>query len=379
MPFFVTIIQTGDRLTRYKVIPAPSGSLDEGYTEIMPDYSRALGSGVFGSVYGAQTQAVSFVTRGQLPEIMGGVPAASPLAGVRVQIILNDFENFYVIKTGTIVNAADRLNLANEETFFREIYGGIVDLRYLGSTYYLLISKVPGTRLSTYLRGHVLNNCEKLKILLAILAALQKLHQKGIIHGDLHARNILIKVVGEGGDRKYKVHFIDFGFSYRMPGPARYIVDAGYVGHFIPERVLKTVADPIPQADPYHDLYSIAYSLQRSYRFESDLLNSVLGAKISAEDLEHQVIEALCLNEKYYFKFATRTPAEVKAILSINISNELLAGILVKCHIKLQTSLETLMLTNYLLYINKSLVSIRETLKLTVLILVRQQDFLNLC
>ena len=33
MPFFVTIIQTGDRLTRYKVIPAPSGSLDEGYTE----------------------------------------------------------------------------------------------------------------------------------------------------------------------------------------------------------------------------------------------------------------------------------------------------------------------------------------------------------
>lgn len=67
---------------------------------------------------------------------------------------------------------------------------------------------------------------DRTRVVNAVLKAMDKLHRHSIVHGDLHASNIFVKV-GEGGSKgvrgsaeRVDVKFIDFGLSRVVATPA---------------------------------------------------------------------------------------------------------------------------------------------------------------
>lgn len=78
---------------------------------------------------------------------------------------------------------------------------------------------------------------ERYKILSFFFTELARLHEMGIIHGDLKLENIVFKDQKQGDQKQEaKVAIIDFGFSHKLNGKQTEVKEGGYTpGHMPPE------------------------------------------------------------------------------------------------------------------------------------------------
>ncbi|OGT30700.1 MAG: hypothetical protein A3E87_07000 [Gammaproteobacteria bacterium RIFCSPHIGHO2_12_FULL_35_23] len=206
---------------------------------------------------------------------------------------------YSVIKLGR-VHVREREYLELEAHLFFEAHGGSVfydttpteDSEYLNYT--LIIKKLPGITLDVYLQNESIDDIEKLKIFIAILQALQNLHAKGIIHGDVKPKNILINKTEFG----YEINFIDFGCGCKLGYEA--VTTFKSCSYWTSDRVEMTPDKPIPAGIVYHDVFSLAYSLASSFPFFRELpfiqyaLNQSL--QVDSSTLLNAAIQLLATN-----------------------------------------------------------------------------------
>ncbi len=91
---------------------------------------------------------------------------------------------------------------------------------------------------------------------MAVIDAVEKLHQQRIIHGDLNVYNILVSLTSESS---FEVRLIDFGFASCLGGEARTAnIDPSESRYTHPE-----LCSPKEEvvSDYYHDAYALAASL----------------------------------------------------------------------------------------------------------------------
>jgi hypothetical protein len=94
---------------------------------------------------------------------------------------------------------------------------------------------------------------ELLALLGAIARAFAALHERGVVHGDVHPRNVLVSAAGE-------VQLIDFGLAAAAAGPGGGGPGRGGVGFFLePELAAAALAGaPPPVATPAGEQYGLA-------------------------------------------------------------------------------------------------------------------------
>ena len=85
-----------------------------------------------------------------------------------------------------------------------------------------------GENLNQYLARHSLNSHEKDVLAQTLIAALQTLHEAGIVHTDINANNICIKII----ERGYQITIIDDSEAYRGENTQR---GRGTPGYLAPE------------------------------------------------------------------------------------------------------------------------------------------------
>ncbi len=89
-------------------------------------------------------------------------------------------------------------------------------------------------------------------VILKSIEALQEVHERGVMHGDIRPGNILVNIK----KHDVSVHIIDFGFAYAMDWNApKLLRDSN--GFFAPERIGKFVP-----AHPSQDVWSIARTIE---------------------------------------------------------------------------------------------------------------------
>src|SRR3990167_7438097 len=191
------------------------------------------------------------------------------------------------------------------------------------------MKKISGVNLFDYLARNKdsLDEFSKLKILLAILDALDSLHKKkGIIHGDLHPKNILL----EEKDGVYKARIIDFGHACRSGKPIS--VTNKFCHYYSADRNHWANDKPIPLARPYHDIFSLATGLlEVSINF--DFLRQAVTEPVTFSTFINQALNAFsnaltlkltALNPAEIMRFINLSAAEINAALR---DNSLLNGI----------------------------------------------------
>lgn len=120
---------------------------------------------------------------------------------------------------------------------------------------YFVMELVSGERITNYCNRHQLSIAQRLKLFVAVCAAVQHAHQKGIIHRDLKPSNIL--VAQQDGDPIPKV--IDFGVarattSQRLADESIYTAFDQFVGtpaYMSPEQTGAISEDVDTRADIY--------------------------------------------------------------------------------------------------------------------------------
>lgn len=87
-------------------------------------------------------------------------------------------------------------------------------------------------------------------IMLQIADAVRYVHEKGIVHCDLKAENVLITTErSETGRRAYRAKLLDFGLARPHTGPGRSMTLSGTPAYIAPERIRG--ARPAPSMDIY--------------------------------------------------------------------------------------------------------------------------------
>ncbi len=95
----------------------------------------------------------------------------------------------------------------------KPVIKGVESFKQEQPVHYIVMHKMPGATLDELLKNESisqLNENRKILLLLSLLEALQKLHQKGLVHGDIKPDNIM--VLFEPESLKPRVYIIDFGF-----------------------------------------------------------------------------------------------------------------------------------------------------------------------
>lgn len=124
----------------------------------------------------------------------------------------------------------------------------------LNATLRSIMPHIPGVQVRTYLR-QVHSAHELAHIILKITAALIRLHQDNIIHGDITFSNIMITTESDN-----KITFVDFGLSYLLTDPtALCFTYEQRVDYLAPER-FNYPHEPEPHTN--QDVYSLAYNLK---------------------------------------------------------------------------------------------------------------------
>ncbi len=111
-----------------------------------------------------------------------------------------------------------------------------------GKTYQTIYSKLykPGSLQNALEKKMQFTTYEKIKIAKDILSGLASLHEKGIVHRDLGARNYLIDIPkGKPNKRNISTHIADLGKATYAKGAANTIVQ-GNTKYTSPEGILKT-------------------------------------------------------------------------------------------------------------------------------------------
>lgn len=167
------------------------------------------------------------------------------------------------LKIGRRDHAATGGMLAHEADLLSELAGAVTPRLLQSGTWeshpFLLTEWVPGADAQTACEGHRRradgeSRIRLLEITSAILRAYAELHERGIVHGDVHPRNVLVHDA-------LTVKILDFGFSRRISEalPRHSPPRAGVSFFFDPElaRALAAGTEP-PGASSAGEQYSIA-------------------------------------------------------------------------------------------------------------------------
>lgn len=159
----------------------------------------------------------------------------------------------------------EHAKLKKEARLFCEVNGGQALLFFNSRKFTLILERMPGRTLGSFLYDRTIPYAEKLHVLDCVFSAVKAhLHDRNIFHGDLHLSNIMVNKE-EGGS--YNISFVDFGFACRWDEEVP-IHPKG--AHLHPDRKDKKRPD---RACPYFDLYSLCNSLSRHFRpFFGELL-----------------------------------------------------------------------------------------------------------
>lgn len=128
------------------------------------------------------------------------------------------------------------------------------------SCYFCSMEYVDGCTLETWISSHA-RKWERLDILNKIFMAVKAYQDEGIIHGDLHANNILI-------DKEQNIHIIDFGTSVT----SKYADQSKYRENFLMYELVEKV-----MGDDFSDEIFLfkKYSLSGEIQNEDDVRNAI--------------------------------------------------------------------------------------------------------
>ncbi len=132
--------------------------------------------------------------------------------------------------------------------------GAARDLGLAGRRVYLALAHEPGTPLDRVLARRRLPVAWSISIVVQLGLALAHLHQRGIIHHDVRAANVVVRPAGSCG---LHAVLIDLGAAETPAAPRRRAV-YGTVGHLAPERL----QDPPAPATPLVDLFGLGVLLR---------------------------------------------------------------------------------------------------------------------
>ena len=142
------------------------------------------------------------------------------------QIFISDvFDLIDAINEIEVHNALSK-TIVNENSKFVKLY----DYGITNNSCYLLMEYVKGGSVNNIFKYNGILNDHDARILFReCLRALEDIHSKGIVHGDIHVENILL----EDFNNFRKIKFIDFGQSKNMNDPR--VVSK--IDYFLPEFV----------------------------------------------------------------------------------------------------------------------------------------------
>ena len=126
------------------------------------------------------------------------------------------------------------------------------------------------------------------KITLQIAQELQRIHDVGIIHGDLGPKNIMIHC---GENKTIIVRLIDFGCSYYLTDTHATLWEPSAKGTWLPPEICNEKKEYI-KPHPNQDVYALGYSLQlllnanRSYQELIRLFPSINAFILAAQDID---------------------------------------------------------------------------------------------
>ncbi|ALA24813.1 hypothetical protein AVI51_01920 [Piscirickettsia salmonis] len=111
------------------------------------------------------------------------------------------------------------------------------------------------------------------EIILAVALELQRIHQSGVIHGDIRSDNIII----EEKNGIFNAKFIDFGWAYEYPSDDNVIVTK--CSYFAPERAKIDL-----KAHPSQDIYSFGWMLGIAHDLVKEIPEKFYGFLIGANE-----------------------------------------------------------------------------------------------
>ena len=188
---------------------------------------------------------------------------------VEVVQVLNDSEVYKVEKEGRVyalkiageAGSTDLLRqLKNEASILEHLHTPhtpkLMDANYVSERMYLVIEWIEGVSILKYLRQLPTEPerelQHKVKVCCHLLKAFQKIHGSGILHCDIHPKNILVTTAGE-------IKIIDFGLAGRLSEESDFLNCGGVPYFFEPEYALSLVHKaPPPNATLLGEQYSIA-------------------------------------------------------------------------------------------------------------------------
>jgi eukaryotic-like serine/threonine-protein kinase len=170
-----------------------------------------------------------------------------------------------------VVKLLDRKKAFEEKVFSEELQElereyamlkKVKDVSYISQAYnfhkqeeyaYITLEYINGESLSTFLKNATaLSESDCLDIIKSILEAFSLLHQRMLIHGDIHSSNVLIT-------EDKKVRIIDLGLSRNVEMEENELVKFGGVDFYMPpERInITSIKKHSKEPDLYSDVYQI--------------------------------------------------------------------------------------------------------------------------
>ncbi len=143
-----------------------------------------------------------------------------------------------------------------------------------------------------------LEESELKKACFQILSALDYVHNRGILHGDIKPDNILVK---QGKDSEFEIKILDFGFSKFMSGSNE--SEGGTIGYIAPEKLVRQ------NYDERSDLYSLAIIL-----LEICLNKNYFEGKSTAEIYNYHLTRNFEIPESVFRQFPTIASLTVKLL-----------------------------------------------------------------